>query len=320
MAASAQEPASEPATLPASEPASLPSQAASLPTSEAAAAPASEPDSAPAEEVIEEVVDVVDVTALSSSPWQPGAWTNAAAFANLDRGLNVLLPRPTRKGALVFLLDHRANESFDKSPLAHTLGFGAGSIKYPLALRYGATSFLDVGLLRVNRTQEAFDVYELDARVRVLDAARHPLDLAARAGVSIFAQDGSVASGVFAQLLASRTLARRLTVGVVLLGASDSSSPLKTTADTNWSAAVGGLLDLRLASFLAVDVELVANVAGYGAAHPVIAAGAKLITNRHTFALMLTNASGASADSLVANTPRGLGDLIAGFTLTREFD
>jgi hypothetical protein len=51
-----------------------------------------------------------------------------------------------------------------------------------------------------------------------------------------------------------------------------------------------------------------------------LATALKIITNRHTFALIFSNSQYITADGLVANTNRGIHDVILGFTITREFN
>ena len=307
-AAQAQEPASAPASAPATQPASAP---ATQP------ATATTPASAPGDEVIEDVGDIHEV---SQSAWNPSSWSTEASFARIERGLDLPLARTLRKHSFILSIDHRANESLASDPGGHVLGLFGGSLKVPLGLRYGILDNLDVGFLRVNKTVEAFDVYELDARYRILAQGKAPLDLALRLGGTLFAQPSSVASAVFGQLLADRTFAGRYTIGLDVLYSSDSSGPDKLRTDTNWSVAVGGLLEARLARFLALDLECVGKVAGYGAKYPQVSAGIKFVTNRHTITLMVTTSAYTSADAIVANTARGLGDMVFGFSLTREFD
>jgi hypothetical protein len=46
----------------------------------------------------------------------------------------------------------------------------------------------------------------------------------------------------------------------------------------------------------------------------------KIITNRHTFAIIFSNSQYITADGLVANTSKGIHDAILGLTITREFN
>ena len=61
-------------------------------------------------------------------------------------------------------------------------------------------------------------------------------------------------------------------------------------------------------------------MAGHHAKYPVLSSALKIITNRHTFALIFSNSQYITADGLVDNTSRGIHSLILGFTITREFN
>lgn len=240
-------------------------------------------------------------------------------FARVDRALNLLTATPARKGHFLFIVDHRNRETIDDEPFHNLLGFDSGGLKIGLGLRYGLLEDLDIGVYRVNGTAEAFDVYDMDFRYRLLNQKEHFVDLAIRPGASLFTHQGEDdALEFFGQLLISRTFFDRLLVGTGLLYHSDSSNEIKTNKDDDESLAVQGLMEFRICPTLALDVEMSANVSGYGSDNPQVRAGLKLFTHRHTFAVVLSNTQYMSAGGVVSNTDHDLGDAVLGFTITRE--
>jgi hypothetical protein len=117
-----------------------------------------------------------------------------------------------------------------------------------------------------------------------------------------------------------RVFLDRVTAGLTLLYHQDSTGPVKYADDTDYSVALGGYLSVRIATFLAWDAELSERVAGYGATYPAWSTAVKFISWRHTFSIVVSNTEYISSDGIVANSPRGFGDLIMGFTITREVD
>jgi hypothetical protein len=255
---------------------------------------------------------------------QPSAGFDSPNQPLVDRAIDQLTARPIRAGALQFAIDHRTRQSVfagDEELWRDYLGLDAGGLKIGLTFRFGILDDLDLGLMRLNGTAEAFDSYQFDGRYRFLKQADHGLDLAVRGGFTAFVHPGDIyAIGYLAQLLLDKTFSDRLLVGVGLLFHSDSSNDVKSTADTNWSLAVGASLELRILDWLAWDLEVAANVAGFGSAWPCVATSLKVLTHRHTFSLVVTNNQYIGADGLVANTWRGFDDLIIGFQITREFN
>jgi hypothetical protein len=237
-----------------------------------------------------------------------------------ERAVNLLTARTTPRGTILFIMMHRARESFADDGAGDFLGLDRGGLKVALGLRYGLREDLDVGTLRLNGTAEVFDTYEFDARYRLLSEEEHPLNLAVRAGVSWFAQpDAEDASGYFGQLLLDRRLGRRLSLGAGCLYHTDSSGARKSTADDDESVALGLWAEFRVLPWLAVDAEVAASLAGYGEDRPAASVALKAFTYGHTFTVAVTNTQYVGADGVVANAWRETDEPIIGFGLTREF-
>jgi uncharacterized beta barrel domain-containing protein DUF5777 len=264
------------------------------------------------DEEIEEVADVEEVTSS-------GFYTQN--HPQVDRAVNLGIARTTRALSFLFIIDHRTNQSIDDSNCADYLGFDAGGLKIGLGLRFGILDDLDVGFLRLNGSAEIFDTYEFDAKYRLLRQEDHFVNVAARAGLSWFVQpDIDDFAGFFGHVLVDRVLFDRLLLGAGLLFHSESSNDVKSLDDSAWSLAVQLAAEVRILSWLAVDLETAINVAGYGSDWPVFALGIKFLTHRHTFSLVFSNNQYISADGMVANTWRGFEDIIVGFQITREFN
>lgn len=249
----------------------------------------------------------------------PDSLWSDEAFPRIDRAVNLMTARTTRKHAFLFVVDHRNRQPIDDEPFHDFLGFDGGGIKVGLGVRFGILDNLDVGLYRLNGTSEVFDVYEFDLKFQILNQEKHFLDVALRPGVTWFSQShGEDAAGFFGQALVSRKFCERYTLGSGLLFHSDSSNDTKTDRDDDHSLAVQALLDVRLISWISWNIEMAANVAGYGSGKPALATSVRFITHRHTFSVVLSNTQYMSADGVVANTDRGFGDLVIGFQITRE--
>ena len=269
-------------------------------------------DSKPGEE-IEEVSEVRQLPAN-------GAW-NPEMFPVLDRVSNLLTPSPQRRRSLVFTIDHRPFQRLTRQTFRDWFGFDAGALKVGLGLRLGLLDGLDVGVARLNGTGEIFDVYQFDARYRLLAQSRAFCNLAVRAGITWFYQpDFEDASGYFAEWLLDRAFFGRLTVGAGLSFHSSSSGATKSNQDTKPSLAVLAWTEVRLLSFLAWNLEMAAPVAGFRQTYPALTTALKFLSHRHTFSLLLSNTQYISVDGLAAGSNRDLGDLIFGFTILREFE
>ncbi len=151
--------------------------------------------------------------------------------------------------------------------------------------------------------------------------------MAVRAGGTWYsAPQGPDSGGAFAQLIVSRSLGQRIWLSSGFYYDSNATNELRPGLGQErrggqaYALAVPAALELRLLTFLAWDAEATFNVAGYHSKYPVVATAFKLISYRHTFALLMSNSPYITVDGLVANTSNGIHNLIVGFTLTREFD
>ncbi len=271
------------------------------------------------DEDIERIEDVTDVEVVSTTGGFDGP-----NVARVDRAVNQFTARPIRAGALVFVVDHRTRQSFlaGKEALWRDyFGLDAGGLKIGLGLRFGILDDLDVGLYRLNGTSEVFDSYELDARYRILDQPGYGLDLAVRAGVTAFVHPGDIyAAGYLGQLMLDRVFSDELLVGLSVMFHSDSSNDVKSVDDTEWSLGLGAQIEWRFLDWLAWDLEVGVNLAGYGSDWPALATSIKILSHRHTFSIVFSNTQYMGADGQVANTWRGFDDLILGFQITREWN
>jgi hypothetical protein len=64
---------------------------------------------------------------------------------------------------------------------------------------------------------------------------------------------------------------------------------------------------------------VVTAVGGFEERYPVVSTSLRATTNKHTFALVVSNTQYFGATGIATNTFRGYDDLILGFTITREF-
>ncbi len=280
----------------------------------------------PAEEPVEtiETIEAVEMEPVDENVATP-EWYGEA-FPVVERAFSLMNGRTLRPQSFLFVVQHRTNRSFvpgdrdqiDQRLFYDFLGFDAGNLKIGLALRWGVIENLDVGILRQNGTVEPFDTYEFDARYQLLRFADQGADLAVRLGGSWFAREDNQALGVFGQVIGSTIIANRLTLGAGLLYHSDSTSARKVRDDTKFSAAAQALLQLRLSESVAIDAESAYSFAGFNEHTPIFTIGPKLITNRHTFTIVVSNSPYLGADGVVANTERGPSRWILGFNITRE--
>jgi hypothetical protein len=249
-------------------------------------------------------------------------WLDPENYPRIERAVNVMNARTTRARALNFLVDHRAWEAFQSNAFRDGLGFDIGALKIGLTLRYGILDNLEVGVQRVSEGVDVYDVYQFDAKYWALRADRCLVDVAVRAGGTWYAMyQGPDSGGGFAQLIVSRSLRERLWLSSGLLYHSNASNDVRIGRGQTYAMAVPVAAEVRLQTFLAWDVEASINVAGHHAKYPVLATALKIITYRHTFALIFTNSQYMTVDGLVANTSRGIHhDVVMGFTITREFN
>ncbi len=267
-------------------------------------------------EIIEEVAEI--------APGGPPAEFDGQNTIRRDRAINVLTARPVRAKSLSLIIDHRPNKRFwsGEDAFFNYLGLDGGGLKIGLGLRYGILDDLDVGLYRLNDAGiDRFDTYEFDARFRFLNQQAHGLDMAVRAGFSWFAQpDTDDGLGGFGQLLVDRIFFDSLLVGVGFTFHSDSSNDVKTDKDKGYSGAVMGALEWRSLTWMALSGEVSAALLGYKADWPAFSFGVKLLTHRHSFALLVSNTQYIATDGVGANTWRDFGDLLFGFRIVREFN
>ena len=274
-------------------------------------------------EEIEEIEEIEEVELVEVVPAgeEPSLRFDDPNRARVERGINLLLARPTRARSMQLVVDHRAFQALVENPLHDYLGLEAGGMKIGLGLRYGIVDDLDAGFYRLNNTSEIYDTYDFDLRWRVLRQTDHGLDLALRGGTTWFSQpEIEDAMGFSGQLLADRVFADRLLLGLALLFHSESSNDVKSSGDSACSAAVGGNLELRITPGLAWDLEIAANVLGYGASWPVMSTAVKFLTHRHSFSIVLSNNQYMASDGVVANSWRSPAELALGFQILRQFD
>lgn len=296
--------------------ASPPAVAAGAPAQGASpAAAATALESPPPAKPTEAIVEQID------NPQVFSLWLDPENYPRVERAVNVMNARTTRARALNFLVDHRAYEAFQSNAFRDGLGFDFGALKIGLTLRYGILDNLEVGVQRLSNGLDLFDVYQFDAKYWALRAERCLVDVAVRAGATWYAMyQGPDSGGGFAQLIVSRSLHEYLWLSSGLLYHSNASNDVRTSRSQDYALAVPVALEVRLQTFLAWNAEASFNVAGHHAKYPVLSSALKIISYRHTFALVFSNSQYITADGLVANTSRGIHDLIVGFTITREFN
>jgi hypothetical protein len=233
----------------------------------------------------------------------------------------------TRAKTLNLLVDHRGFEPFQKHAFGDFMGFDAGGLKIGLQLRYGITNHLEIGAQRLSNGGDDYDTYQFDVKYWVLPAAHALVDVAARAGGTWYSSPtGPDSGGAFGQLLVSRSFREHLWLGTGFFYHSNASNDARHApngrrpAGQAYALAVPAALEVRLQTFLAFDAEASFNVAGYHAKYPVVSAALKFISFRHTFSLVFSNSQYITADGLVANSERGIHELVFGFTITREFN
>lgn len=295
-------------------------QPASAPATRPTTAPAATPPAKADDDDVEEVETVVAV-ADDRSRWF------GEAYVQRDRFIALHAPAPVGHLSLRFSIDHRTIKPLSEDTFHDFLGFDGG-LKVGLGLRFGLWDRVDLGVYRLNNGGEAFDTYQLDSKVSLLSQRRYGVDLGLRAGISWFVQkDAEDAVGFFGQLLVRRRFAQRLTVGAGLLFHSESTNSVKSNRDDAASLAAQLALSLRITGRLAWDLEAAYALAGYTTrqtegvnAYPTLSTALTFITNRHSFALVLSNNPYTTADGVVANTPRGFDELVIGFSIARQWD
>lgn len=240
-------------------------------------------------------------------------------FAPPERGFGVTLPRSLAARKLVFVIDHRALNSISDKPAASFLGFDQG-VKISLGLRYGVNDFLDAGIVRSSDPVDPFDTYELDLRMHLLEEHRQVIDCAIGGGADWFYQESrDDASGYFGRIMVGRSFLRRVYVSCGFLAHSNSTYSGKRVDHDDHSLGIPVLLNGRFYDWLSVLYEGCFPVGGYRAGFASWAAGLKLSTFRHTFALLVSTGKYVTADGLVSGSDRS-GSSAAAFSITRIFD
>lgn len=240
-------------------------------------------------------------------------------YAHPERGFGVTLPRSLGARKLIFVIDHRALNRISDKPAASFLGFDRG-VKISLGLRYGIGDFLDAGIIRSSDPVDPFDTYELDARMQLLKEHRHVIDCAISGGADWFYQESrDDASGYFGRVMIGRSFLRRVYAGAGFLVHSNSTWSGKRVDHDDHSMGIPVLVNGRFFDWLSVLYEGCFPVAGYRAGVASWAAGLKLSTFRHTFALLVSNSKYVTADGLVSGSDRA-GRPAAAFSITRIFD
>ena len=275
---------------------------------------AQSPRPAPADE---EVVEETDVVVAYEKPGPKTWWGDS--WPAWDRVIDGMTARTVRKHTFGTLISHRNFGGFTKKPFHSLFGFDAGSLKVGLGVRFGILDDLDVGVLRVNGTAEAFNTYEVDARYNLLSQQKFGVDLALRVGLSWFEQyHAGDAVGALVQLLIDRLVLDRVFVGGGILFHSNSSGPKKSPSDVDASAAIQAYADVRLYDGMSLGFEVTQPIAGYHLKYPIFTFGPRFITNRHTFAIVMSNSQYSNADGIITGTDRSFGNWVLGFNITRE--
>ena len=290
----------------------LPSENRPIENTDSAAEQGENEISAPAEEV--ETLEPADLQVADE--------LYSEAYAHNERIFNVLTARPLKPYTWMSTINHRSGTGLRDRPGYNWAGFAGGGLNVGLGLRYGVLNGLDVGILLVNHAIEPFNTYEYDARYQVLHQERHAMNAAVRLGGSLFhQQDASVANAWFGQVIVDRIWADRVITSINSAFHSNSSNPRKATDDPLATLSVGLGVEARCAEALALDAEITIPVAGYHVSLPGFSMGPKLITNRHTFSLLLANTQALSLDSTVTGgSSKSLGDFVLGFVITRQID
>ena len=289
--------------------------AATAPKAATVAAPAAKP----AENDIEVLSEVVDLQEAEdpTAAWYGQGFPNALSILALPTA------RTLRAGGWRFIIDHRSTAPIYDSSSSHpfadmgnTLAGLDSPVRVGLGLRFGVIEDLDVGIYRAASSRT--DTYELDARYQILHEASMGVDVAARYGLTWFAQPNAPdASGFYGQLLATRLLFNRVLLSAGGFYHSNSTNDTKYNQDKAWSMAFGGGVEARATASLAIDAELVSCTAGYCSKNPTFSGGVKYITNRHTFAVVCGNTNYLTADGYITNTDRPWSKLTLGFNITR---
>jgi hypothetical protein len=265
---------------------------------------------------------IEDISTEEVSTVDPTTQYYGESYSHIDRTFNQLTAQTTRPRSFSALIAHRTNAGVGRDVFHNFLGFDGGSLKVALGLRYGILEHLDAGFMRVNGTNERFDTYEFDTRYQFLNQSKHYIDVAARAGLVWYSQPktGDGVAG-FGQLLASGVFFNKLLLAGSVTYHSDSSGAVKRVSSKDYSVAVSAQAEYRFTESFAYAIESSMGVAGYYVTRtPTFTTGPKWVTNRHTFAVVLSNTQYLSTDGIITNSNRtDAKDWVLGFNITREF-
>lgn len=266
-----------------------------------------------APEAVEEVesADVAEVS--STAEWY------SESFPAAERIFDQLTARTNRAGTIEMVITHRNATSISTDPAFNFLGFDAGGLKIGIGLRYGIIDGLDVGVYRTNGS--SFDTYEFDGRYQLLTQENNFVDLAVRGGATWFVQKNMQdASGYFGQLLANRVLFERWLISANVSVHSSSSNPAKRKGDTDYTTGASLSSEYRFVDYFGIAAEIASGISGYRDGNmPIITVGPKFFTNRHTFAIVLSNSQALTSDSLITNSSlKNPKDWLLGFNVIRE--
>ena len=268
---------------------------------------------------VEAIEDIESASVESGAADGPSTWWGDA-WPVWDRILDAYTPRPVRKHTVNTIISHRSKYGIWDDPLFNAFGID-GFNNVGLGVRVGLFERLDLGAMRWGADDSlGHDTYEFDVRGQLLAQEQFHVDLALRLGYSWYAQkQRNDASGVLAELMLGRLLFNRVYTGLNVIFHSSSSSRTKTDLDPKASIALQAALAWRINGGLSVALEVTPNVAGYKMSRPDITFGPRFITNRHTFAIVLSDTEHFSTDAIVVNAPSiRPSQLKLGFHITRE--
>lgn len=280
-----------------------------------------DPDVEDDEDEDDDDVETIDTTAVAVAANREGPETWwGDAWPVWDRVLDAYTARTVRKHTFNTIISHRNYGGFLRQPFSSLFGFDKGALKVLLGVRFGILDKLDIGVVRLNGTLEKFDTYEFDLRWNILNQAKFGVDLGLRGGFDWYAQEGAKdAIGAIVEVMVGRLFANRLYTGFNILFSSNSSGPKKSNLDASSSAAIQLAIDPRLSSGFSWPFEMTYTVAGYKLTAPVMTTGPKWVTNRHMFAIVLSNTQYITTDGIVTNSDRfNFKDWVLGFHITRE--
>ena len=249
----------------------------------------------------------------------------AGSQVQLERALATPLPRTVLPQYLLLTIDHRNRQPMDSRYFYDFLGFDAGGTKIGVGLRYGLTSRWDAGLQRINGTNPSADAFNLDTKYRVAVEAGWRPDVAILAGLTGYSDpDRRDSWGGYGALILGESFLSRLYLSAGAMGHTNSDAPDRRLENPKGASAVFGSAHLRLIHELALTGEFNAPVSGSpgpGRRSRSIgwALGFKVITPRHSLALLASNTQFYGMDGLASGARHNPNRAVFGFSITREF-